>query len=120
MSLSTTRKLYLSAIGLAIIGVIVFFVGAAGATTSVDPTTGLTQVSGGNPALALVATLVFIVAGIVSFIAWIGALIATAKMGRWGWFVLILVLSGIGMLAYVIAGPQAPAQAMAYAPPQQR
>jgi hypothetical protein len=115
MSLSTTRKLYLSAIGLAIIGVILFFVGAAGAT--VDTTTG--AVSGGNPALTLVATIVFVVAGIVSFVAWIGALIATAKIGRWGWFVFILLLSGIGMLAYVIAGPKAPAQVMAYAPPQQ-
>lgn len=119
MSLSTTRKLYLSAIGLAIIGAILFFVGAAGATTSIDPNTGLATVSGGNPALSLVAIIVFVVAAIVSFIAWIGALIATAKMGRWGWFVLILILSGIGMLAYVIAGPKAPVQAMAYAPPQQ-
>lgn len=36
--------------------------------------------------------LLMIIAGVTTFIAWIGALIRTAQLGRWGWFVCLLVL----------------------------
>lgn len=49
--------------------------------------------------------LLMIIAGVTTFIAWIGALIRTAQLGRWGWFVCLLVLTGITMLIYIIAGP---------------
>jgi hypothetical protein len=44
-------------------------------------------------------------------IAWIGALIKTAQLGQWLWFVLVLLLSGtvIMMLVYIFAGPTKPA-----------
>jgi hypothetical protein len=52
-------------------------------------------------------------------IAWIGALIRSAKMQTWGWFVVVLLFSGLGTLIYAIAGPsdqQVPATAY-YPPP---
>ncbi len=59
------------------------------------------------------------IGGILSTISWIGALVATAKQGRWGWFVAALLLLGLGELIYLIAGPglkpaaaSAPAQQM--------
>jgi len=42
---------------------------------------------------------------ILSLVSWIGALVATGKQGRWGWFVLVLLLSGIGELIYLVGGP---------------
>jgi hypothetical protein len=42
---------------------------------------------------------------ILGLISWIGALIATGKQHRWGWFVLVFLLSGIGELIYLIGGP---------------
>lgn len=38
-------------------------------------------------------------------VSWIGALVATGRQGRWGWFVLVFLLSAIGELIYLIAGP---------------
>ena len=63
--------------------------------------------SGGSPnvALALVGTVFAVVGGIVAFISWIGALMATGKQSRWGWFVVVLLLLGLGELIYLIAGP---------------
>ncbi|MEO7018765.1 MAG: hypothetical protein ABI234_01270 [Ktedonobacteraceae bacterium] len=49
--------------------------------------------------------IVLFIGGILSTISWIGALVAVGKQGRWGWFVCILLLSGLGELIYLIAGP---------------
>jgi hypothetical protein len=38
-------------------------------------------------------------------VAWIGALIRTAQSGRWGWFVLLLLFSGVSLLIYLLWGP---------------
>lgn len=38
-------------------------------------------------------------------VGWIGALVATAKQNRWDWFVCVFLLSGLGELIYLIAGP---------------
>lgn len=45
------------------------------------------------------------IGGVLSFISWIGALVSTARQSRWGWFVVVLLLLGIGELIYLIAGP---------------
>ena len=60
--------------------------------------------------LALVGGLVFLAGVIVGFVSWIGALLNTAQLVRKRWFVGLLLLGifnfgFIGMLAYVIAGP---------------
>jgi hypothetical protein len=61
-------------------------------------------------ALALVAVLVLVAAGIAGLVAWIGALINTAQLNEMAWFVVLLALGVwnlgfIAMLLYVIAGP---------------
>ena len=38
-------------------------------------------------------------------LAWIGGLIKTGRLGRWGWFVVVLLLSPVGSLLYGLIGP---------------
>ena len=45
------------------------------------------------------------IGAILGLISWIGALVATGRQGRWGWFVLVLLLFGLGELIYLLAGP---------------
>ncbi|HEY1352600.1 MAG TPA: hypothetical protein VGF67_23515 [Ktedonobacteraceae bacterium] len=46
----------------------------------------------------------------LSGISWIGALIQTARLGRRGWFVCLLLFSGLALLVYIFRGPQYAAQ----------
>jgi hypothetical protein len=34
------------------------------------------------------------------------ALVRSAKMQTWGWFVIVLIFSGLGTLIYVLADPR--------------
>jgi hypothetical protein len=45
------------------------------------------------------------IGAILLLVSWIGALVAIGKQSRWGWFVLVFLLSGIGELIYLIGGP---------------
>src|SRR5258706_9498590 len=74
---------------------------------------------GSLPLLALVvADLVVVVAVVVMFVVWIGALIKLAQQRSWGWFVFILLvfcfslgtLAIVPMVAYAIAGPDDPGE----------
>lgn len=107
MQRSTTRNLYLIGLVLGIIGAVLYFVAAA-QSLSAD---GTVNVSSGSATLALVGVVALIVGGVFSLIAWIGALIKTAQLGQWLWFVLVLLLGGtvIMMLVYIFAGPTKPA-----------
>jgi hypothetical protein len=114
MERSTSRNLFLAAIVLDIIATVLFFIGGGMAmnSTTVNPDGTLsTPPSAGIGALLLVAFLVYGVGGILAFVAWLGALIKTARLGQWLWFVLVLLLSwtGIMMLVYIFAGPTKPA-----------
>lgn len=42
---------------------------------------------------------------IIVIVSWIGALVATVRQGRWGWFVLVFLLIWLGELIYLFAGP---------------
>lgn len=45
-------------------------------------------------------------AGVVAaFIAWVLGLITTLARGRWGWFLVVLLLSPLGSLLYGLFGP---------------
>lgn len=60
--------------------------------------------------LVVVAGLVIMAGCIGGLVAWIGALLATARIGETGWFLLLLLLGlwnlGIvAMIVYVVAGP---------------
>jgi hypothetical protein len=121
MKRSLVRKLTLISIGAAILGVILLIVTLAtgGKTTSqlADGTTMVT-VTSVNGALLAVSILFLVGGGIVNFVAWIGALIKTAQIRSWGWFVLVFLLNPLGLLIYSFAGPETPA-AIGYAPPPQ-
>ena len=58
-----------------------------------------------NLALFVVGIIIISLGSLAVTVAWIGALIRTAQLGEWTWFVLLLVLQGITLLVYVIAGP---------------
>jgi uncharacterized membrane protein len=69
---------------------------------------------GSSPLIVLaIADLVVVVAVLVMFIAWLGALINLGRQRSWGWFAFILLvyvlsvgtLGVIPMVAYAIAGP---------------
>lgn len=47
-----------------------------------------------------------LVSGIVGFPAWVMALVRTARVRRWGWFVAILLLSPVATLVYGVFGPE--------------
>lgn len=53
---------------------------------------------------APLAVILAVVGGIVFAVAWIGALVRTARLGRWGWFVLLLLFSVISVLIYLLWG----------------
>lgn len=104
LSKSLTRTLYLIAIIGFIVGIVVTGIGAS--QTTVDATTGAASLTGTGAILALVGVALYVIAGILAFVAWIGALIKTAQLQRWGWFVCLIVFSGITMLIYIFAGPE--------------
>ncbi len=53
----------------------------------------------------LIGSVLFTIAGILATIAWIIALVRSARMQSWAWFVIILLFHGLGTLIYAIAGP---------------
>ena len=107
MRKKTIAIFFIIGLVVAIIGGILYGVGIAGAistaTTNADGT--VSSVSAGMTGTALIGVVVLVIASIFSLIGWIGALVATAKQGRWGWFVAVFLLSGLGELIYLIAGP---------------
>jgi len=52
-----------------------------------------------------VVVLLYIVGGIVFAVAWVSALIRTAQLHRWGWFLFPLLLSIIALPIYLFWGP---------------
>ncbi len=101
MKKSLSRNLYLVGLVLAIIGSVLELTSVKTGSSGTAP-----SVSG----LYLVGLAVAGVGGILAFVSWIGSLIKTAQLGRWGWFVSVLLLSWllIPYLIYIFAGPEAP------------
>ncbi len=52
-----------------------------------------------------IAVILYIVGGIMIAVPWIGALIRTAQLHRWGWFLFLLLLSIIALPIYLFWGP---------------
>ena len=99
MSKATSRRLFLTAILLWIVGGVLIYLGANGTQSGAGPST-----------LTTIGAVVAGIGGILNLVAWIGALIRTAVLGRWGWFLALLVLGLLGlvvivMLVYVLGGP---------------
>lgn len=123
MERKTSRNLYLGGIVLAIIATILIVVAsviaAANATTGPD---GQSQVPDSITTvlaiLTIAAAAIYVIGAILAIVAWIGALIKTARLGEWVWFILLLILGGTGimMLVYIFAGPTQPKAVTASAP----
>jgi len=107
----------LALIGVAVFVPAVFSVAQTCTQAQINAGTCTPTVSTGASAGILIGVLLFIVAGLLSTIAWIGALVRAARMQSWGWFVVVLVLHGLGTLIYAIAGPADAAPVAAYPPP---
>jgi hypothetical protein len=110
MRKSVSRALYLLALLLEIVGVAVFIYGASGgsmSTLSALVASGHLFVAAdmSNSLLTALGALLVSVGSLLTLIAWIGALIRTAVLGRWGWFIFLLLFNGITLLIYIFAGP---------------
>jgi hypothetical protein len=53
----------------------------------------------------LIPALVLFVGGVANLIAWIGALVLSARLGEWAWFVGMLIFGDIALLIFLIFGP---------------
>ena len=118
MSKSTVSRIFVGSLLALVSGLVLMFVTAdvgynAGAFTMHGPDVAGIQSTPGGVATVLLgffAITLVVAGGIGQFVAWIGALVATAKGGFIGWF-LVLLLFGllatafVPMIAYVIAGP---------------
>jgi hypothetical protein len=107
MKKKTILWLVLASILLVIIGVAVFVPSIATAAASQCPGQTSCSVSlNGLQTIGVIAGgILWFVAAIVWFVAWIAALIRSAQMQTWVWFVVVLLLSGLGTLLYAIFGP---------------
>jgi hypothetical protein len=66
------------------------------------PATGCASSTSGAIAIGLTLYIAGVLAGLA---AWIGGLIKTGQIRRWGWFVVVLLLPALGSLLYGLAGP---------------
>ena len=110
MKKSVSRVLYLLALLLWIGGIVVFYYGAGGgnmSTFNALVTSGHLFVAAdmSNSTFTGIGALLVAVGSLLALIAWIGALVKTARLGRWGWFVFLLIFSAITLLIYIFAGP---------------
>lgn len=113
MERKTSRNLYLVGLVLAIIATVLLIVGGGVAAGATNPDGSVSTSAGASLGIMLiVASLVYVVAAIFAAIAWIGALVKTAKLGQWVWFILLLVIN-VTMLVYIFAGPTEPKVASA-------
>jgi hypothetical protein len=46
-----------------------------------------------------------LLASVANFIAWVGALVLAGRLGAWGWFVAVFLLGSLGLLIFLIFGP---------------
>jgi hypothetical protein len=107
MRKKTIALLFVPGIILAIVGTALYLSGIFAADAVINSTTSA-QTAHDVAVAALYAPLPLVllgVGGILYLVSWIGALVATGKQGRWGWFVTVFLLSGPGQLIYLIAGP---------------
>ena len=123
MTKRTVTRLWLTGLGLLIVGGIIVGSGvgvlfANGGTWSgeafhSDFSPTMNALFWGSVAMMSTGGLLFLAGGILQFIAWIGAMVNTARASDKTWFVLLLVLGVVGfhffvMIAYLIAGPDVP------------
>ncbi len=95
-----------------IVASVLLFVSLIGTTYKTTDTGGTTASSIGNPALFAFAIGLIILASIPYLIAWIGALVRSAQLSRWGWFVCLFIFHWIALLVYLFAFHDTPTPAL--------
>ena len=97
MSRATVRKVFVTGLVVWVVGMVLML---------------LTHPSGQAPnTTAYTAGLMLVAIGVlVGIVSWILALISSAVLGRWGWFIVTLILGIIGllpvvMIIYSLVGP---------------
>lgn len=103
MRKSLSRLLYLLGILCAIIGGYLF---SRGYTDARVLPNGALHPAHVTP--AVFGIILCSLAALMILAAWIGALFKTARLHRWGWFICLLLFSGITLLLYIFFGPKTP------------
>lgn len=103
MSRSLSRLFYLASILIAIIGYLLVARGYAHSTILPNGTRHPAHVTS-----VVIGIILSSIAGVLGLAAWVGALFKTARLHRWGWFICLLLFSGITLLLYVFFGPTTP------------
>ena len=110
MRKKTILWLVLTAIVLAIIGVAVFVPSFATAARHCTPeqinaNTCPVTLSGAETVGVVIGSILWLISAVIWIVAWIGALVRSARMQTWVWFVIVLIFSGLGTLLYALFGP---------------
>lgn len=63
--------------------------------------------------LGILALISLSLSVLLNLVGWIGALVASARRDRWGWFICILVFNWLAILVYLLATPP---DTLAYTP----
>lgn len=110
MRKKTIFWLVLTALILLVIGAAVFAPSIATAAShctqeQINSNTCSITLSGAQAAGVVIGGILWLIGLILWFVAWIGALVRSAKMGSWVWFVVVLIFSGLGTLLYALFGP---------------
>ncbi|GHO65440.1 hypothetical protein KSC_043320 [Ktedonobacter sp. SOSP1-52] len=113
MKKSWTRNLYL--IGLVagiLLGVPLIVFGLLGvpliAFHIMGGTINANPVHASNSTLYVAGVSAVVGASLCVLVAWIGALLKTISLRRWGWFISLLFFSGLALFAYSFVGPETP------------
>jgi hypothetical protein len=121
---STVIGIWITGLVLVMAGVVAGLIGGllgVGSTSSNDVQGFFSALANTTGGVILIGGFILIlIGGLIQVIAWILGLVATAMIGQWTWFVVLLVLGLIGleffvMLAYAIWGPSERRQVQALA-----
>lgn len=105
MSKSVTTRWYIGAWIVALVCAVVFVLTAHAQTSGGGATPAPTS------PIAAIAWIVGGVCSLVMLVMWIGALVRLGQLGRWSWFVAVLMLhvlwlGVVAMVAYATTGPE--------------
>lgn len=73
----------------------------------ISPSSCTSTASGG----VLIGFVLYLLGALAALLAWIMGLVRTARIGRWGWFLVVFLISPVGSLLYGLAGPTTRADA---------
>lgn len=101
MHTSLMRTLYLLSLGGVVPGLILFFISFNG-----SPSTMVGNTLVGNLLIFGIALFLLMAGVILLLIVEVNALIKTARLGRWDWFIGLLLFSAIALPIYLFTKPE--------------